>query len=63
MLILAILLSLLLKGLVIVVLFMTIANLIQLIYQKILCLMIVVINKMYTKEINIKSQNFEFYEN
>ena len=46
---------------IIVVLFTASANMMQLIYLKIQWVMIVV-NKMYTKEIYIKSQPFDYYD-
>ena len=57
-----ILLLLVLKVLIIVVLFTASANLMQLIYSKIQWVMIVV-NKMCSKEIYIKSQLFDYYDN
>ena len=40
---------------------MTLANLMELIYYKIQCLMIVDIYKMYFKEINIKNRVYSYY--
>ena len=57
-----ILLLLVLKVLIIVVLFTASANLMQLIYSKIQWVMIVV-NKMCSKEIYIKSELFDYYDN
>ena len=48
------------KVLVIAVFFMTLANLMQLIYQEILGLMIVGICKVHAKEIYIKNQVFDY---
>ena len=60
-LILAILLTLLLKELVTVVLFMILANLKQFVCWKIMCLMILGIYKMHVKEITIRDRAYNYY--
>ena len=60
-LILTILLLSMLKGLIIFVLSLTLTNLKQFIFQKILCLMVVGIYKMHAKEISIKNQLYNCY--
>ena len=43
------------------ILFMTSANLMQFIFQKIMCLMIVGMYKMHANEINIKNRVYNYY--
>ena len=59
--ILVILLLLLLKMMIITVVFMKLANLTQVIYQKMFCLMSVSIWKMLANEINIKNKLYSYY--